>query len=76
MVSISTSTRWKNNMKKISFLSLAIACLNVAWHPVWAQDVVKSTEVAAPDTASTGGLSAQGNPKISTQCVPNSSACL
>jgi hypothetical protein len=74
MVSISTSKRWKNNMKKISFLSLAIGCLSVAWHPVWAQDIVKSTEVAAPDSVSKGSLSEQGNPKISTQCVPNSSA--
>jgi hypothetical protein len=74
MVNIETSKRWKNKMKKIPFLSLAIGCLSVAWHPVWAQDVVKSTEVAAPESVSTGSLSAQGNPKISTQCVPNSSA--
>ncbi len=74
MVSIKTSLRWKNIMKKISFLSLAIGCLSAAWHPVWAQDLVKGTEVAAPDSASKGSLSEQGNPKISTQCMPNSSA--
>ncbi len=74
MVSVSTPMRWKNKMKKISLLSLAIGCLSVVWHPVWAQDVIKNTETVATDGLSPGGLSAQGNPKISVQCVPNSPA--
>jgi len=60
MVSVSTPMRWKNKMKKISLLSLAIGCLSVVWHPVWAQDVIKNTETVATDGLSPGGLSAQG----------------
>ena len=71
---VNTSTRWKCVMNKASFLSFIIGCLSVSWQPVWAQDPVKSTETTLPSTVSTGGISAQGNPKISTQCRPNSPA--
>jgi hypothetical protein len=71
---VNISTRWKCVMNKASFLSFIIGCLSVSWQPVWAQDPVKSTETTLPSTVSTGGISAQGNPKISTQCRPNSPA--
>ena len=71
---VSISIRWKNKMKKMPVLSFVIGIMGFICQPIWAQDTVKSTETTMPAAGSTGGLSSLGNPKISTQCVPNSPA--
>ena len=75
-----TSMQRKSNMKTSRLLGVLLVSASTLFNVSWAAGLVQKTPDATPATGArevteaTGGLSPQGNPKISMQCAPNAPA--